>query len=390
MSIEEIVAALQVIVEGAEGRDLTDEEVSRYEELEGKLTTARKSAEVRSRQTAYTTPVGTPRVAVKADVDEESRGFVHYLQTGQKNSDLVLVRAQSEGTPSEGGYLVPDGFRNKLVERMKDFAGLANHVEHINTGSGNPIEWPTVDDTGNVGEIVAENGTFAAGSDVVFGTATLGAYKYMSGGAGNLPIRVSVELIQDSAFDIEAYLAKAMATRIARVQAVHWVKGTGSGQPLGITYGKTGIMAAANTGLTYADLVTYVHSVDPAYRMNAKWAFNDSTLAAIRKLDDANDRPLWAPATDGLSGSMPGGTLLGYPVVIDQAFDNYSAASNTVNWGVFGDLAESYVIRDVHDLSMVVDPYTRAANGQIQYTAWLRADGTVQNPNSYVALTGKA
>jgi HK97 family phage major capsid protein len=270
---------------------------------------------------------------------------------------------------------------------MKAYGGISNAAETITTSDGNPLPWVTVDDTANVGEIVAEGGTFAAGADLVFGTANLGAYKYMAGGASNLPLRVSFELLQDSAFDVEGLVSKKLGERIARVQATHLVTGTGSGQPQGITDGLTGVQSAAGS-ITYPDLITWIHSVDPAYRTGAKWAFNDASLALIRKLVDGENRPLLQPASTASASAAPGGeTLLGYPVVIDQAFPTF-AANTTTNWGVFGDLAEGFVIRRVKDVVVIANPWTRAANGQVEFSAWARMDSVQQNTNAYVALTG--
>jgi len=390
-TVEELMASMQSIVDGAKDRELNEEEVRAYEELETELASVRKSDEIRSRQDAYNTPVNTGvRTAVKVDdVDDEMRAFEDYLRTGIPNADLT--RAQSEGTPSQGGYLVPEGFRNRIVERMKAFGGLAAAVQEITTTKGDTLPWPTVDDTANTAEIVAEGATMAsAGADLVFGTNDLGAYSYMAGGASNAPLKVSWELTQDSEFDITGFVEKALATRLNRSQAPHWVSGTGTGQPLGITYGVTGVQIAANTGVTYSDLVNFVHSIDPAYIANAKWAFNFASLGTLRKMVDTNGRPLWQESTAGMSGSMPGGTLLGFPVVIDQAFPDINLSSGLVNWGVFGDLAESYVIRRVRDVQLITFAERYAEYRQTGYMAWARADATVQNANSYIALTGKA
>lgn len=401
MTVEEILAALQAIMdeaaasEAAGGPGLTDEAASRYEELEKQLATAQKRSELQKRHAAYKAAAPGQFVTGAKPKDEKdtlSRAFNAYLRTGKENADLVELRAQGETNGSEGGYLVPDEFRNKLVERMKAFGGIANVVEEISTGTGAPLQWPTVDDTSNVGEIVAEGGTFASGADLVFGTANLGAYKYMAGGGSNAPLRVSVELLQDAAFDVEALVSRKLGERIGRIQSTHLVTGTGSGQPQGIIDGLTGIEVAADTaGITYADLVTFIHSVDPAYRENGRWAFNDATLGLIRKLVDLDGRPLLQSASTASASGAPGGeTLLGFPVTIDQAFPNFTAADNTVNWGVFGDLREGYVVRRVRDVVIIVNPWTRAANGQVEFTAWARMDAVQQNTNAYVALTGEA
>lgn len=384
-TIEDILADMQTLVAGAdaENRGLSDDEVTRYEGYESELASARKDAEVRSRHTAYNTPVASEiqTAAPKGD-DVQERAFESYLRTGQRNMDLVEVRAQGTAPDSAGGYLVPDTFRNKIVERMAAYGGILSAVENITTTSGAPLSWPTVDDTENSAEIVAEHGTGSNGADIVFGTGSLGAYKYMSLGASNLPLRVSVELLQDSAFDVQAFVARALGRRIVRAMATDAVGGDGTGEPLGIAFGTADVNLATTTTITYADLLGIVHSVDPEYRENAKWAFNDATLQAIRGLEDGNNRPLWLPADGGLGNALPGGSLLGFPVVIDQAFG--SATGDNANFGVFGDLQEAYVWRQVKDITLVVDPYSRAAHGEVQFTAWARADGTVQNANAYV------
>lgn len=391
MTIEDILEALKGILDAAEGRDLTDEEVERYEKLELELAAKRKTVEIRSRQKAYETPVRDPGVLAVATTtadDTLERAFSHYLRTGQQNADLVQLRAQSEGAPTEGGYLVPDSFRNKLVERMKAFGGIANHAETLNTSDGRPMPWPTIDDTANVGEIVQEGGTFSTGADLVFGEASLGAYRYMAGGGSALPLRVSVELLQDAAFDVEALVSRKLGERIARIQATHLISGNGASQPLGITYGLVG--TEVSSALSYDDLVDAIHRVDPAYRESGcKWAFNDLALAAVKKIKDSHGDPIWRPMNADMATDTGGGTLLGYPVVIDQGFSNLTLTSGAlINWGVFGNIAEGYVVRRVKDFTLVVNPWTRAANGQVEYTAWARMDATRQNTNAYTVLAG--
>src|SRR3546814_17309575 len=101
----------------------------------------------------------------------------------------------------------------------------------------------------------------------------------MAGGGSNAPLRVSFELAQDAAFDVEGLVSRKLGERIGRIQSTHLVTGTGSGQPQGITDDRTGVQLAANTGVTYADLLTFVHSVDPAYRESGcRWEFHDTPL----------------------------------------------------------------------------------------------------------------
>jgi HK97 family phage major capsid protein len=154
-TIEDIQDALTAILDGAEGRDLTDEEVAEFEGLEAELAEAQAKRErteaLRARQ-AERRAIQTPALHVKGPKSDDPNAeleaaFTAYLRTGRENADIQQLRAaQSEGTPSEGGFLVPDGFRKKIVERMVAFGGLANVVDSITTDNGNNLTWVTEDD----------------------------------------------------------------------------------------------------------------------------------------------------------------------------------------------------------------------------------------------------
>lgn len=392
VNTEQIMAAMRELVAAADGRTMTDEEVRAYDALAQDLAQARTD-QVRARQAELEAPsptnISASRVASprKRETDDSiDAAFNHFLRTGRPNndlSDLRVTNAQTVGTDTEGGYTVPEGFRQKLVERMKAFGGLAEEAETVTTSTGAPLPWPTLDDTSNEGEIAAESAAGAGGADLVFGEKSLGAYKYVAPGESAQPLRVSVELLQDAAFDIEGLITRKLGQRIARVQASDWVTGTGTNEPEGIT-SKAANLTFATGSTTTVDkdqIIDVFHALDPEYRMTAKWLISDSTLAAVRKLEDSTGRPLWQEnAASGLE-QTPGGFLLGRPVVIDQAMPAMAASAKS--W-IFGDLQQSYAIRRVRDITLVVNPWTRAANGEVEYTCWARADGAVQNDWSYV------
>ena len=397
-TIEDILNDINALEAMTSGRNYTDEEAERHSALVKELTDAKRTAEIRAQNKAYNEPSGPmPRTGSAAPKPEDTldKAFMAYLRTGQPNADiagLAVTNAQQEGIGTTGGYLVPTTFLQKLVTRMKAFGGIANHVQTITTTDGRPIEWPTLDDTANEGEIVPESGTFTSGADLVFGTAALGAYKYMTGGKNALPLRVSVELAQDTAFDIEKLVSDALGQRLARIQARHLVTGTGIGQPLGLVTGRTPVEIAGTTVITYADLVTTIHSVDPAYRGlgNCKWAMNDTTMGLIEKIVDSHGDPLWRTDTSDMSTTYTSGKLLGYPVVIDQSFPDFVGNDNTKAAIAFGDFQEGYVRRMVKDVVVIANPWARAAYGEIEYTAWSRMDATQQNTNAYVVMSGNS
>jgi HK97 family phage major capsid protein len=396
MTIEEILAALQAILDGSQGRPLTDEEATNYETLEAQLAVANRDREIRARNQAYNMPVRDAVVpgdlSTRDEFEDLNRSFEAYLRTGKPNADLEELRnAQEAGTGSEGGFTVSPEFRQKLVEVRKAFGGLANEVESFSTEKGGALEYPSLDDTANSGAIDDEEAQISDGDDLAFGQVELGAYKYTAtGGDGaGTGLRVSWELRQDSEFDIQGLVARALGTRVMRKQAVDWTTGTGTTLPFGIA--ESGLTPdrelATHDTIAYVDLSAAEGELDPEYEQKAKWVLNKGAWVAIRDLEDDNGRPLVWNAQDSLTGRVTR-SILGYPVVIDQSMPDHDATSG--HFAVLGDLREAYVIRRVAPFVLVVDPYTRAGNGQVQYFGWERADGTVQNRSAYVLLGNTA
>jgi len=390
-TIEELTSAMTALVDGAADRSLTDDEVTQYEAMEQELQGVQRTEQIKTRNSAYNvvrTPAGVPSQPRPNDGRTDlDRGFENYLRTGRPNADisgLQVTNAQGEGGSASGGYLVPSGFRQKLVEVRKSFGGFAAEVDSFDSGNGAPIEYPTLDDTANTGDITAESAPITSGNDLVFGTVTLGAYKYTSAGAGsNLPLRVSVELLQDAAFDVEGLVSRALGMRIARKQAAHWITGTGVGQPLGVLASSL----TSDNDLDVADVIDYddimdtYDLLDAAYEPNAKWLMKKNTWSQIRGIVDTNGRPIVQDSTTGITG-VPQKSLIGFPVVIDEGCPTLSSAAITYPIA-FGDFREAYVIRRVSALAVVVNPYSRAANGEVEFSAWERADGNIQNRGAY-------
>ncbi|MGH9891082.1 MAG: phage major capsid protein, partial [bacterium] len=198
-----------------------------------------------------------------------------------------------------------------------------------------------------------------------------------------------VELLQDSAFDVAGLVARKLGMRIARKQAEHWVLGTGTGQPEGITNPAADEVLATTSTVTFQDLLDVMATVNPAYvGPEAKWYMNNATLFHIRAIQDTTNRPLWLPQQESGMTTLPGGVLLGHGVVIDQDMPNHNTLSAKAI--VFGDLRQGYIIRRVKDVTVVVDPFTRASEGQVVYTAWARADGAIQQKAAYSILANAA
>ena len=256
------------------------------------------------------------------NLNMEKSIFNAWMRGGEKNlneeqTKLInkkrreLRNEMTSTAPDQGGILVPTDFSATLIEEMKAFGGMRLVANVTPTATGGSIEWPTVDETDNEGEIIGENANVGDDDDPKFGVKSIGAYKYSS-----KPVAVPFELLQDSKIDLESYIRKALAERIARVTNRHFTVGIGNKEPQGAVTGSSlGYTIKGNT-IDYDDLVELEHSIDPFYRQSGlvSWMFHDQTLKALKLLKDKDGRPIWVP---GIAVSEPD-TLLNYKYVINQ------------------------------------------------------------------------
>jgi HK97 family phage major capsid protein len=277
------------------------------------------------------------------------------------------MRAQSIGTTTAGGYTVPMGFRPLITETMATWGPMLDDrvINLLPTDTGQPLPWPTINDTANTGADHTEN-TAEADQDVVFGQRQLDAYLATSG-----IVKVSLELLQDSAFDFESLLRGLFGKRLARRMNTKLTTGTGASQANGIvtaaTLGKT---AASATVLASDELLDLQHSVNPAYRLSPKcgWQFNDQTLKAIRKLKDGQGNYLWQMGD--VSKGVPA-TLLDKPYNVNQAMADIATGAKPI---IFGDMGE-YITRIVNSFTMLTLRERYAEQLSVGFIAFARYDG---------------
>jgi len=279
------------------------------------------------------------------------------------------------GTTSAGvgGALVAQDFYRKVIESMQAFGGMRQaRTTKLVTSTGADMPIPLVDDTYNKGAILGENTALSTDSvDPTFGSKTLGAYTYTS-----KIVRVSLQLLQDSAFPLESWLAQALGRRLGRITNDHFTTGNGTTEPEGIVTGAAAGVIDAPLSLDYTDLVALEHSVDPAYRANgAQWMFHDTTLSLLKQMKAVEDgRPLWLP---GLAVNAPD-TILGYSFVINQSMAQAAAEEKAI---LFGDFSY-YFIRDVQDIRILRLEEKFAEYLQVGFLAFLSTDGVFATPTA--------
>jgi len=281
------------------------------------------------------------------------------------NPDIRAAMSTTVGT--EGGYTVATEFSRTLIEAMKASFAVRSVATGIQTSTGAQMLFPTADATSEEGEIVGQNVKVTA-LDTTFGQASLDVFKYSS-----KSIALPFELIQDSMFNVEAYIANLLNLRIGRIQNRHHTLGSGTGQPRGLlTAAGAGKIAATGgaTTVKYEDLVDLEHSVDPYYRASGKWMMHDTTLAALRKIKDDNGRPIFVP---GYESGTPGGApdrLMGREIIINQHMPVMAANAKSI---LFGDFSK-YLVRDVMDTTLFrMTDSAFTLQGQVGFVAFCRS-----------------
>jgi len=369
---------------------MTAEDAATYAQMEQKVQNycaeidrmERQEAIDRQMNAPTSTPITGKPAAAKVDskpgraADAYKEAFWNQLRN-RSGLTYEVRNALQVGVDSEGGYLCPDEFESTLVQALKDehiIRGKA-HVFQTNSGS-HKIPVATTKGTASW---IDEEGPIPEGDDA-FGQQTIGAHK-----VGTI-IKVSEELLNDSAFNLEGYFATEFARRIGDKEEDAFFFGDGVGKPLGILAdnggAEVGITAASATAITADEIINLFYSLRAPYRKRAVWIFSDATMAAVRKLKGNDGQFLWQKAMN--EGEHP--TLLGRPV-FTSAFMPDLAAGNKV--ALFGDLSY-YWIGDRQGVTFRRLNERYADTGQVGFLATKRLDAKLILPEAVKVLQMKS
>jgi HK97 family phage major capsid protein len=353
-----------------------DKLMEESEQLKRQLDAISLESELRTR------PNRPPRAAIGIETPQGagdsrySENFRAYLRTGERRDLALTTATQTTGT----SVLVSQDF-SKQIEQALLFSGSMLKLSKVfPTATGAPLPWPTTNDTAVVAEIVGE-GTQVASADPTLSSVVLGAFKYST-----KLVKVSLELLQDSNFPLEQFLAGEFGRRLGRKLNTDFTVGAGTTEPFGLvtqsTLGRTAVGSATNTGgsengtntIGSDDLLGLIHSVDPLYRPGGVFQAHDSTIQAIMSVKDKYGRPLFQPPNVGQPAS-----IFGFPIYPNNDLDQLATGKKTV---LFGDHSK-YVIRQVKDLSILRLVERFADYGQVGFLGFARFDGNLLDAGTH-------
>ncbi|MCZ8152498.1 MAG: phage major capsid protein [Rhodobacteraceae bacterium] len=323
---------------------------------------------------------GRPPLAAAAEVGVPHRkAFAAYLRTGDDDGLRGIVpegKALNTAVAADGGYLVDpqtaDAVRSVLVSTAS-IRAIAQVVQVEATS------FDVLVDRSEVGSGWAtETGAQAETATPILERVSIPLHELSA-----MP-KASQRLLDDSAFDVEGWLAAKIATRFLRAESAAFVSGDGVDKPKGFltapkvangawAWGSLGYVpsgAASDFSPTNpADcIITLVYALGAEYRANASFVMNSKTAGAVRKMKDADGRFLWS---DGLAAGEPA-RLMGYPVLICEDMPDIAAGAHAI---AFGDFRAGYTIAERPDLRILRDPFS--AKPHVLFYASKRVGGDV-------------
>jgi HK97 family phage major capsid protein len=326
----------------------------------------KRDAELNPRKTV--TVPAEQRSASKTGTEEYRSAYWQGFRASERALPHEEFRALSVGSDPAGGYTVPDEFERKLIELITNQNVMRGLCNIITTKSGTH-EIPMESDEGSAawtGEGAAYNE-----SDVILTNVILGAHKMTR------MLKVSEELLNDSAINLEDYVARKFARSFAILEEAAFVNGNGAAKPTGVAQMATlATTFAGVAAITTDELLDVYHALGRMYRAQATWLLSDAAVKLIRKLKDTTNQYIWQP---GLVAGQPD-RLLARPVVIS---DNVPAPTTGNRSVVFGDLSQYTIADRVQTVTQRLNELY-ATNGQVGFRGYRRVDGKLINAAAVV------
>jgi HK97 family phage major capsid protein len=316
---------------------------------------------------AKTMSYGRPALSARAEVEApHQKAFNAYLRSGDDDGLRGLTlegKAMSTAVAADGGYLVDPQTSERIQSLLLSTSSLRSVANVVQVEA---TSFDVIVDRSEVGSGWAtETAATTETATPVIERISIKLHELAA-----MP-KASQRLLDDSAFDVEGWLAEKIATRFVRAEAAAFINGDGVDKPKGIllptkvadaswTWGNIGYVptgAAADFATTNpADcIISLVYALGADYRANGTFLMNSKTVGAVRKMKDGDGRFLWS---DGLAAGEPS-RLMGYPVVVSEDMPDIAANAYAI---AFGDFRSAYTIAERPDLRILRDPFSAKPN----------------------------
>ncbi|MFL4471511.1 phage major capsid protein [Tateyamaria armeniaca] len=305
------------------------------------------------------------------------KAFNAYVRSGDDDGLRGLEldgKSLSTAVNSDGGYLVDPATSESVNSVLNATASIRSIASVVNVEA---TSYDVLVDHGDIGSGWATETSNLTETD----TPTIDRITIPLHELSALP-KASQRLLDDSAFDIEGWLAGRIADKFSRAEAASFINGDGVDKPKGFlahtsvdndvwTWGNLGyVPTGADGSVTAESIIELVYALGATYRANASFVMNSKTAGLVRKLKDNDGRFLW---TDGLAAGQPA-VLMGYPVLIAEDMPDATTGADSI---AFGDFAAGYTVAERPDLRILRDPFS--AKPHVLFYATKRVGGDVSD-----------
>lgn len=293
--------------------------------------------------------------------DEYRKGMLTALRTNFRQVSNVLQK----GVDADGGYLVPEEYDRRLIQALSE-ENIMRRLGNVITTSGE--HKINIAATKPAAAWIEEGGALQF-SDATFAQILLDAHKL------HVAIKVTEELLYDSAFNLESYIIEQFGKALANAEEDAFLNGTGVGQPLGLfaEVGGGHVAGTLTAALKADDVLDLISNLKRPYRKNASFIMNDKTVAQIRKFKDNNGAYIWQPSYQAGEPDR----ILGYSVHTSEYVPENAIAFGDYSYYNIGD-------RGIRSFKQLTELF--AGNGMIGFVAKERVDGKLILPEAVQIL----
>jgi HK97 family phage major capsid protein len=373
---------------GVEAKQLHDEVRARVKAVEASTTDVQNRIDgietAMNRAGHSVASAGAPSAEAKA----HAAAFDSFLRKGSTHGLAAISETKTlmVSSDQDGGYLAPAELSAKIIARVSEISPIRRIASVVNTGA--PQVEHIVDNDDLDAVWVSETDARPAGRTPKLGKKVISVHELLASPAA------TTQFLEDSVWDVDAWLARKASTKFAQTEGRAFLTGTGKGMPRGmLTYPSapgtqdngwyvTQLPSGSASGFAPDGLLTATYAIKSAYRANASWLMSRAVALEVRKLKDSDGNYLWQR---GLQQGQPD-LLLGYP--INECEDMPAVATGSLSIA-FGDFNAGYEIVDRIGISVTRDPFS--VKPLVQFDTRKRVGGDVINCEAFVLIrTGVA
>ena len=304
----------------------------------------------------------------------QKKVFDKWLRQGKDSLAPEELKVLTVSNDNTAGYLAPPEYVRELIKGIIEYSPIRS-ISRVRSTTNRSVQMPKRTGT-FAAQWVAEEGARTETTGYAVGLEEIPAHELYA------LVDISEQELEDAVFNLEAEMNSEFVEQFAKAEGNAFVSGNAVGKPQGLLSNANVNNVAKGGGALDADsMISAAHNVATEYSRNGTFVMSRSTVSAVRKLKDGGGQYIFQP---GMYAMGVGSNILGHPIVEATDMPAVGAGTKPV---LFGDFRRGYLIVDRVNLSVMRDPFTQAASGNVRYIARRRVGGQVILPEALSTIT---